>query len=118
MCRRLGFMKEELEIIRSHHEKWNGEGYPDRLAGEQIPRLARIVAVADVYDALTSDRAYRQAMSHEQAMAILRENRGTHFDPKCLDAWEQAVEGSSSVSSTTSLAYSSIRRLYSFEHEG
>jgi len=91
MCRRLGFMKEELEIIRSHHEKWNGQGYPDRLAGEQIPRMARIVAVADVYDALTSDRAYRKAMTREEAMAFLRENKGTHFDPECVDAWDRAV---------------------------
>lgn len=92
MCRRLGFMKEELEIIRSHHEKWNGQGYPDRLRGEEIPLMARIVAVADVYDALTSDRAYRKAMSREEAMAFLREHRGTHFDPVCVDAWERAVQ--------------------------
>lgn len=105
MCRRLGFMKEELEIIRSHHEKWNGEGYPDRLAGEEIPRLARIVAVADVYDALTSDRAYRKAMSQEQAMAILRENKGTHFDPECVDAWERAVSRKTNASPQPYLDY-------------
>ena len=55
MCRDLGFMKEELSIIRSHHEKWNGSGYPDKLQGEEITLLARTVAVADVYDALTSE---------------------------------------------------------------
>ncbi|WEK54099.1 MAG: HD-GYP domain-containing protein [Candidatus Cohnella colombiensis] len=88
MCRSLGFMKEELEIIRSHHEKWNGEGYPDRLSGEQIPRLARIVAVADVYDALTSDRAYRKAMTHDEAMQLLNSNKGTHFEAACVEAWE------------------------------
>ncbi|CAI6086632.1 HD-GYP domain-containing protein [Cohnella sp. JJ-181] len=92
MCRNLGFMEEELGIIRSHHEKWNGEGYPDRLAGERIPRMARIVAVADVYDALTSNRAYRPAMSHEEAMAILNANKGTHFEPACVEAWERACE--------------------------
>ncbi|WJH36083.1 HD-GYP domain-containing protein [Paenibacillus sp. CC-CFT747] len=75
-CRRLGFLPEELGIIRSHHEKWNGGGYPDRLTGEEIPLMARIVAVADVYDALTSRRAYRQAMPHEEAMAFLEANRG------------------------------------------
>jgi HD-GYP domain-containing protein (c-di-GMP phosphodiesterase class II) len=89
MCRRLGFMREELEVIRFHHEKWDGTGYPDRLRGEAIPLLARIVAVADVYDALTSHRAYRKAMTHEEAMTFLRDNRGQHFDPDCVDAWER-----------------------------
>ncbi|MDG0811470.1 HD-GYP domain-containing protein [Cohnella rhizosphaerae] len=92
MCRNLGFMEDELGIIRSHHEKWNGEGYPDRLAGEEIPRMARIVAVADVYDALTSNRAYRRAMSHDDAMAILNASKGTHFEPACVEAWERACQ--------------------------
>src|SRR5690606_31777783 len=92
MCRGLGFMKEELEIIRSHHEKWDGTGYPDKLAGDQIPLLARIVAVADVYDAMTSDRSYRSAWTHAQAMALLREGKGTHFDPVCVDAWKLLCE--------------------------
>ena len=89
MCRNLGFMKEELSIIRSHHEKWDGSGYPDRLKGTDIPYFARIVAVADVYDALTSERSYRKAWTHFKAMAYLKENKGTHFDPQCVDAWEQ-----------------------------
>lgn len=92
MCRRLGFMKEELEIIRHHHEKWNGEGYPDQLRGEQIPRMARIVAVADVYDALTSNRAYRKALTHEEALQFLNEHKGTHFEPVCVEAWEKAFK--------------------------
>ncbi|MEK3726067.1 HD-GYP domain-containing protein [Paenibacillus sp. FSL H8-0034] len=87
MCRNLGFMKEELDIIRSHHEKWDGTGYPDRLLGEEIPLLARIVAVADVYDALTSTRSYRKAWSHEEAIAFLKEHSGSHFDPLCVHAW-------------------------------
>lgn len=61
-------MKEELGFIRWHHEKWDGGGYADRLKGEQIPIMARIVAVADVYDALTSNRSYRKAMPHSEAM--------------------------------------------------
>ncbi|MCI3924673.1 HD domain-containing protein [Paenibacillus sp. TRM 82003] len=89
MCRGLGFMKEELEIIRWHHEKWGGGGYPDGLRGDAIPMLARIVAVADVYDALTSNRAYRKAMTHEQAMSLLNEQRGSHFDPACIEAWQR-----------------------------
>jgi putative nucleotidyltransferase with HDIG domain len=92
MCRALGFMKEELSIIRSHHEKWDGTGYPDRLKGERIPLAARIVAVADVYDALTSTRAYRKAWSHKEAMQFLAEHRGAHFDPACVDAWIRICE--------------------------
>lgn len=91
LCKRLGFMPEELSIIRSHHEKWDGSGYPDQLAGEQIPLLARVTAVADVYDALTSSRSYRQAMSHEEAMAIIVKESGKHFDPLCVQAWIRLV---------------------------
>ncbi|MEK8129160.1 HD-GYP domain-containing protein [Paenibacillus filicis] len=97
MCRGLGFMKEELGIIRWHHERWDGTGYPDRLKGQQIPQMARIVAVADVYDALTSRRAYRQAMSHQEAMAFLLAQRGVHFDPVCVDAWEQLCSRDASI---------------------
>lgn len=92
MCRGLGFMKEELNIIRHHHERWDGSGYPDRLGGERIPLLARIVAVADVYDALTSNRSYRQARSHLEAIAFLNDQKGTHFDPACVDAWTRLCE--------------------------
>ncbi|WP_240647185.1 HD-GYP domain-containing protein [Paenibacillus nanensis] len=92
ICKRLGFMTDELAVIRFHHEKWNGTGYPDGLAGENIPLVARITAVADVYDALTSSRAYRQAMSHDEAMEILRKESGVHFDPRCIGSWERVVE--------------------------
>ncbi|MDF2963607.1 MAG: metal dependent phosphohydrolase [Paenibacillus sp.] len=92
MCRTLGFMKDELDIIRSHHEKWDGTGYPDRLKGEQIPLLARITAVADVYDALTSTRSYRKAWTHAEAIAFLTEHRGTHFDSACVEAWIRICE--------------------------
>jgi HD-GYP domain-containing protein (c-di-GMP phosphodiesterase class II) len=87
VCKRLGFMAEELGIIRSHHEKWDGSGYPDRLKGKEIPFLARIIAVADVYDALTSARSYRGALSHEEALAWMLREKGNHFDPECLDGW-------------------------------
>ncbi|OMF32671.1 phosphohydrolase [Paenibacillus sp. FSL H8-0548] len=91
LCKRLGFMPEELSVIRSHHEKWDGSGYPDRLKGDQIPLLARVTAVADVYDALTSSRSYRKAMSHEAAMGIIVEESGRHFDPYCIRAWVRLV---------------------------
>jgi putative nucleotidyltransferase with HDIG domain len=92
MCKRLGFMIDELAVIRSHHEKWNGSGYPDKLAGEDIPLVARITAVADVYDALTSSRSYRKAMSHEEAMEVMLRESGRHFDPRCMAAWEKLAQ--------------------------
>src|SRR5260370_27396994 len=70
-----------IPIVRSPHERWDGEGYPDRLAGEDIPRLARIVAVADAFDAMTSDRPYRKGMPPEVAFAELEKQRGKQFDP-------------------------------------
>ena len=76
-----------LEVIRQHHERYDGQGYPDGLAGEQISLAARIVAVADVWDALTSDRAYRAAWPPDRALRHLEAGRGSHFDPACLDAF-------------------------------
>ncbi len=83
------FIKMGLAIARSHHEKWNGTGYPDQLAGEQIPLAARIMAVADVYDALTSKRCYKDAMSHQRATDIILGDSGTHFDPSVVDAFQE-----------------------------
>jgi HD-GYP domain-containing protein (c-di-GMP phosphodiesterase class II) len=68
-------------IVRNHHEKWDGTGYPDQLKGEEIPLTARILCVADVYDALTSARSYRRALSHEEAVEIMRKESGTTLDP-------------------------------------
>ncbi len=70
------------ELILAHHERWDGTGYPNRLSGEDIPLLARILAVADAYDAMTQDRVYRKALSHKVAMEEIRKNAGTQFDPK------------------------------------
>ncbi|NGM84601.1 two-component system response regulator [Paenibacillus sp. 7124] len=75
------FFRYAKEIVYSHHEKWNGTGYPEGLSGENIPLSARLMAVADVYDALTSKRVYKDAMSHEQAVAIIAGDAGKHFDP-------------------------------------
>jgi response regulator RpfG family c-di-GMP phosphodiesterase len=75
------------EIALSHHEKFDGSGYPQGLAGEQIPLVARIVAVADVFDALTSERPYKLAWEMERALEFLRAGRGQHFDPECVDAF-------------------------------
>ncbi|PLT48489.1 HD-GYP domain-containing protein [Paenibacillus sp. FSL W8-1187] len=92
LCRNLGFMRQELAVVRSHHERWDGTGYPDRLEAEQIPLTARIAAVADVYDALTSQRAYRRAMTPEQALAFIGAESGRHFDPACVAAWLELAE--------------------------
>ncbi|HXF50756.1 MAG TPA: HD-GYP domain-containing protein, partial [Dehalococcoidia bacterium] len=80
------------DAIRHHHERWDGGGYPDGLAGEAIPLFARIIAVADTYDALTSPRPYRPALDHEAAVAELRRVRGTQLDPRCVDAFLRALE--------------------------
>lgn len=77
-------------IVLSHHERWDGKGYPHGLAGEAIPLAARVLAVADVYDALTSVRSYKRAMTHEDALGILRKDAGTAFDPQVV-AWFEAV---------------------------
>ena len=74
-------------IAQSHHEKWDGSGYPDRLAGEDIPIEARIVALADVYDALTSERPYKKAMPETEATELILSERGRHFDPAVVNAF-------------------------------
>jgi methanogenic corrinoid protein MtbC1 len=79
-------------IALSHQEKWDGTGYPRGLAGESIPIEGRIVAIADVFDALTSDRVYRKAFSVQEAVQMMREQRGRHFDPVLLDAFMEVLE--------------------------
>jgi len=79
------------QIARHHHEKWDGSGYPDQLAGEAIPLSARLMAVADVYDALISVRPYKQAMTHEQAVAYIRAGSGSHFDPRVVQALQACL---------------------------
>ena len=82
-----------LPVVKYHHEKWNGTGYPEGLAGENIPLTARILAAADVYDALTSNRSYRNAWSHEKAVALIRKDAGTHFDPQVVEAFLAVIDG-------------------------
>jgi putative two-component system response regulator len=81
------FLTLAKEIAYSHQEKWDGSGYPEGLSGDDIPISARLMAVADVYDALISRRVYKSGMSHEKAVEIMIEGRGTHFDPDVLDAF-------------------------------
>ncbi len=80
-------------IARTHHEKFDGSGYPDGLKGEEIPLFGRIVAVADVFDALTSERPYKKAWTLEAAVDFLQQQRGLHFDPACIDAFLSDWDG-------------------------
>ncbi len=92
ICRPLGRNRLILEVIRHHHERYDGKGYPDGLAGEDIPIAARIMAVVDAYDALTSDRPYRARRSQEQAVEILKQEAGKQFDPKIATAFISLLE--------------------------
>lgn len=83
----ISFLHLAREIARHHHERWNGTGYPDGLSGEDIPFAARVVALADVYDALTSSRVYKAAFTHEQAKDLIVKERGEQFDPRIVDAF-------------------------------
>jgi putative two-component system response regulator len=89
--KRMGVLSSGLmlakELTQSHHEKWNGKGYPKGLSESQIPLSARLVALADVYDALISNKIYRQGMSYEAAVGVIFGERGEHFDPDVVDAF-------------------------------
>ena len=81
------FLQMAREITFAHHERWDGKGYPYGLAGEAIPLAARIVAIADVYDALSSKRCYKRALPHEECVAIIRDRAGKNFDPDLIEVW-------------------------------
>lgn len=88
----VAFLKYAKEIALSHQEKWDGSGYPEGLSGDNIPISARLMAVADVYDALISRRIYKDGMPHEKAVQIISEGRGTHFDADMIDAFLEIAE--------------------------
>jgi len=79
------------DIVRHHHENWDGSGYPDRLAGLDIPVGARVIAIVDCYDALTSDRPYRRALSHDSALAMIHQRRAVMYDPQMTDAFMRVL---------------------------
>lgn len=85
MLQGIDFLAPALPTIRHHHERWDGTGYPDKIAGEAIPIGARIVAVCDAFDAMTSDRPYRAALPTDAALEELQKNAGTQFDPRCVE---------------------------------
>ncbi|WP_419617885.1 HD-GYP domain-containing protein, partial [Thiolapillus sp.] len=86
------FLQLAAEIAWTHHEKWDGSGYPRGLSGEDIPLSGRIMAVADVYDALISRRVYKDASTHEQAMAYILDHSGSQFDPEVVRALQAVAE--------------------------
>ena len=87
-----GYLREAMTLAYSHHEKWNGTGYPQGLKGDEIPLAARIMAVADVFDALVSRRSYKEGFPFEKAMDIIREGAGTHFDPEIAAAFLESAD--------------------------
>jgi putative nucleotidyltransferase with HDIG domain len=88
----LGLWDRETQIIRHHHERFDGSGYPDKLKGVAIPFLSRIMSVADAYDAMASDRAYRKKLDLEKVMSIIKEGSGAQFDPRVVGAFVRMVE--------------------------
>jgi putative nucleotidyltransferase with HDIG domain len=99
-----GVMQEIGQIVRSSHERWDGGGYPDGLAGEAIPRAARVVGCCDAFHAMTTDRAYRRAMSTDDAIVELKVNAGTQFDPEVLTALIDVLERDRQTESRTTPA--------------
>ena len=87
------FLRAAMDVPYFHHERWDGGGYPRGLQGEEIPLAARIFAVADVYDAIMSDRAYQTAKSHQVAVQYIVEASGRHFDPRMVDALMTLTSG-------------------------
>ncbi len=92
ILRDVTFLGDGIDVVRHHHERWDGTGYPDRLAGEAIPLSARVFAVADTLDALTTDRPYRPAVSWDVARDIIRNAAGTQFDPAVVAAYETVAD--------------------------
>ena len=93
-----GYLKEAKNLATYHHEKYNGKGYPVGLSGEDIPLSARVMAVADVFDALVSRRSYKEPFSFEKAMQIIEEGSGSHFDPNIVKAFFEAKDKVKEVS--------------------
>jgi putative two-component system response regulator len=86
------FLHLAREIAYTHQEKWDGTGYPEGLSGDDIPISGRLMAIADVYDALISRRVYKSGMPHEKALEIIRQGSGTHFDPDMVDAFMEIAD--------------------------
>ena len=92
ICKRVPFLMDVFPIVYHHHERWDGQGYPDGLRGERTPLGARIVAVVDAYDAMTTDRPYRESMSHQAAAEILKDGAGSQWDATVVRVVLEMVE--------------------------
>jgi putative two-component system response regulator len=101
IVRPITVLGEVAPLVRQHHEKWDGSGYPDRLSKEQITVEARILAIADVFDALHSDRAYRPGLPIEKTVQIIRDGRGSHFDPEVVDCFSSCLNDGSLLASVS-----------------
>ena len=86
------YLRSAIDIPYCHHEKWDGSGYPRGLKAEEIPLAARLFAIVDVWDALTSNRPYRAAWTQEKALSYIREQSGEHFEPQVVEAFLQIME--------------------------
>ncbi|MCX5707347.1 MAG: HD domain-containing protein, partial [Candidatus Omnitrophica bacterium] len=93
ILRPIQFLHNLIPLIFYHHERWDGKGYPSGIKAEEIPIGARIIAIADVYQALTSDRPYRKAYSKVKAMKIIKAGAGTQFDPHIADTFLRTLQG-------------------------
>jgi HD-GYP domain-containing protein (c-di-GMP phosphodiesterase class II) len=89
----IDYLKRALDIPYCHHEKWDGSGYPRGLTGEAIPQAARLFAIVDVYDALTSDRPYRKALTQADTLDYIKAQSGKHFDPRVVDVFGRLMQG-------------------------
>jgi putative two-component system response regulator len=92
MLHPIEYLRPALDIPYCHHEKWDGSGYPRGLTGDEIPLAARLFAIVDVWDALTSDRPYRRAWTNENALAYIKEQSGKHFDPQIVDLFFSVIK--------------------------
>jgi len=104
------YLRFAEEIAYSHHEKWDGTGYPEGLAGDAIPISGRLMALADVYDALISRRVHKEAMSHEQAVNIIQQTRGRHFDPDVVDAFLAAEDKFKAIAMAYADSHADLRK--------
>jgi putative two-component system response regulator len=100
------FLEHAKVLVSAHHEKWDGSGYPRGLKGNDIPLLGRLMAIVDVYDALVSERPYKKAFPHSEAVGIIVNGRGTHFDPVLVDLFIKVADEFESVKNRVTMEQS------------
>ena len=103
------FLEQARILVATHHEKWDGSGYPRGLKAENIPLQGRIMAIADVYDALISNRPYRKAIEHKEVVNIIEKNKGKHFDPALVDLFHSVSDKFHQFAMAKGMNYAGIR---------